>query len=193
MILKKLFGKFRNTKSIFPESKHIIEYAFTCGGVDYFQHNDVFNIPYERGMMALIAYEECRSGMNREYLQKHVEAIDAILRSPNIDVFKINTLNQLLKEKMTFNVDADLLYKLAAVVFFDKNENPALYEPSYCAKKIEHWKKHKETVAFFLQMPMKELIPFLNTSKEALQASIKVRTEMNRMHSGLARQSGLSE
>ncbi|MDR0737831.1 MAG: hypothetical protein LBF39_02030 [Prevotellaceae bacterium] len=172
-------------KRLFPASRHIIEYAFTVAGVDYYRHNDVFNLPFERGFMALAAYEECRMGVNREYLEAHTARVKEILTSSKVDIFEVHKLNEQLKERMLFVTDADLLYKLASVVFFDKHENPALYEPDYNRCKIEFWKKHKGVADFFLQKPLKELIPFLNISEADLKASLEVAEKIREMHSGV--------
>jgi hypothetical protein len=169
---------------LFPGSRHIIEYAFTVAGVDYFRHNDVFNLPYERGFMALAAYEECRMGVTREYLDAHTKRVREILTSQKVDIFEVHKLNEQLKERMIFVADADLLYKLASVVFFDKNENPAIYEMDYNRKKIEFWRQHKGVADFFLQKPLKELVPFLSISEADLRVSLEVAEKVRKLQSG---------
>jgi hypothetical protein len=154
-------------------------------GVDYFRHNDVFNMPYERGFMALAAYEECRMGVNREYLEAHTSRVREILTSQKVDIFEVHKLNEQLKERMLFVADADLLYKLASVVFFDKKENPLIYEPEYNRRKIEFWKKHKGVADFFLQMPLKKLIPFLNISETDLKAYLVATKKIRELQSGV--------
>jgi hypothetical protein len=174
----------RDTKRLFPQSKHILEYAFTVAGKDYYRHNDVFNLPYERGLMALAAYEECRMGVNREYLDAHTAKVREILSAQKVDIFELHRLNEQLKERLVFVHDTDLLYKLASIVFFDKNENPAVYEPDYSRAKIEFWKKHRGAADFFLQKPLRELIPFLNMSGDDLKASLEVAAKIRQVHSG---------
>ncbi|MDR1594642.1 MAG: hypothetical protein LBS43_09215 [Prevotellaceae bacterium] len=171
----------RKPKGLFPASRHIIDYAFTVAGVDYYRHDDIFNLPFERGFMALAAYEECRMGVNREYLDAHTTKVRELLTAPKVNIFEIHKLNEQLKERMLFVADADLLYKLASVVFFDKNENPSLYEIDYNKKKIEFWKRHKGVADFFLQKPLKELIPFLSISETDLRASLEVSEKIRRL------------
>lgn len=184
-LLSKLFR--RNVKSIFPNQKHMIEYAFTVKGVKYYQFNDVFQIPYERGLMALAVYEEVRMRCTREYLEKHVEACRELLHDSKIDIYKLNLINEQLGDRLNLAFDAEHLYKLASVVFFDEKENPALYEADYCAKKIEHWKKHKDLTAFFLQKPLMELIPFLKDADFDLQTYSEVVEKTNETHSAILR------
>lgn len=191
-LLKELIQKIRvwkhnrkDPKKVFPASNHIITHAFSVAGTDYYQFNDVFNLPFERGLMALAIYEETRMSCSKEYLQKHVEVVREILH-PNgrsIDIYKLNQLNEQLSERLSFSFDTNLLYKLASVVFFDKNENPSLYEPEYCNKKIEFWKKNKGITDFFLQKPIVELIPFLKNVEFDLEAYSIAIDQINKIHS----------
>jgi len=180
---RKLFRK--STKNIFPEQKHMIEFAFEVAGMKYYQFDDVFNLPYERGLMALAVYEEVRMRCSREYLSKHVDACRKILHDSKIDIYKLNALNEQMSDRLDLAIDTDLLYKLASVVYFDKNENPAVYEPEYCNKKIAFWRGNKDVNAFFLQKPLVELIPFLkdvdfdlNTYSEMVGATNKIHSEI---------------
>jgi len=171
-----------DVKRLFPGQKHIIEPAFEIAGIQYFRFNDVFQIPYERGLMALAIYEETRMKCSREYLTKHVEVCRELLHSPKVDIFKINQLNEQLNERLTLILDTDLLYKLASIVYFDSKENPALYEPDYCRKKIELWKQHKGVADFFLQKPLLELIPYLENVDFDLATYSQINKELNDLH-----------
>jgi hypothetical protein len=176
------WNRRRNVKKLFPHQKHLIIYAFTVDNTDYYQFDDVFALPYERGLMALATYEETRLKCSREYMEKHVAAMRKLLHEPKIDIFKINVLNEQMNERLNLVFDVDLLYKLAAVVFFDKNENPVLYEQDYCQRKIEFWKAHKGVADFFLQKPISELIPFLKSAKVDLNTYSEINTDLNRIH-----------
>ena len=132
--------------------------------------------------MALAIYEETRMKCSREYLTKHVEVCRELLHSPKVDIFKINQLNEQLNERLTLILDTDLLYKLASIVYFDSKENPALYEPDYCQKKIEIWKQHKGVADFFLQKPLLELIPYLENVDFDLATYSQINKELNDLH-----------
>lgn len=173
----------RKPKEIFPNQKHIIEPAFMVGGVQYYQFQDVFNIPCERGLMALAVYEETRMRCSREYLEKHVETVKEILHSSTIDVYKLNALNEQMRERLNLVLDTDLLYKLASIVFFDETENPAIWEYNQAKKKIELWQKHSSVAAFFLQKPLVELIPFLQKLDFDLDEYSEMNSHLNEIHS----------
>jgi hypothetical protein len=172
----------RNIKKLFPEQKHIIKFAFEVAGRAYYCFDDVFAQPYERGLMAIVVYEEAKAKISRDYLQKHVEAISNILQAKQIDIYKIHQLNEQMKDRLNLSCDVDLLYKLASVIYFDKNENPCLYEADYCAKKVAYWRQHKGVADFFLQKPVAELIPFLRSSDTDLEAYSALSRELNEVH-----------
>jgi hypothetical protein len=182
MKLSNLFKRKRDAKSVFPEQKHIVEFAFNVGGTDFYQFADIFSLPYERGLMAVAVYNELDMRCSRAYLMKHTETISELLKGQEIDIFKINTLNEQMKQRLQLVTDVDLLYKLAAVVFFDKNENPALYEQDYCVKKIAYWKEHRGVADFFLQKPLVELIPFLQNVEIDLDTFTILNNELNELH-----------
>jgi hypothetical protein len=173
----------RAIKKHFPDQKHVIEFAFDIAGVEYYRFNDVFSLPFERGLMAIAIYEETRMKCSREYLLQHTDAVDKLLHENSIDVFKINQLNEQMKERLSMSFDVDLLYKLASVVFFDKRENPCLYDADYNLKKIDFWKQHKGVKDFFLQKPVSELIPFLQNSDFDLEIYSDLNTKLNQLHS----------
>ena len=175
--------RFKNWRKKFPEQKYMIEEAFTIECRKYYQFTDVFNLPIERGLMALMVYEETRMKCSVEYLQKHIEAVRGLLRAQKIDIFRINQLNEQLNERINFALDVDLIYRLAAVVYFDENENPSLYDAEYCKKKIEFWKKNKSVSDFFLQQPLTELLPYLKNVDFDLDAYSTANEELNRIHS----------
>lgn len=165
------------------KQKYRIEYAFTCGGTKYYRFADITNLPYERGLMALQTYNEVDMRCSRQFLLHYADTIDQLLHQPQIDIFKINQLNQLLKQRLTLIADTDLLYRLAAVCFFDKTENPAVYEPDYAEKKIAKWRKDKGVHDFFTQMPLLELMPFLQSVDTDLDTYSAMCDELNKIHS----------
>ena len=166
-------------------SKYVIVEAFTMAGNKYYMFDDVFNIPYERGLKALVYYEEFRMRVNKEYLKMHVDAMDKILSDPSkIDIGTIAKLNNQLKERLELIVEPDLLYKLASVVFFDKNEKPESYDFNYSKKKIEFWKKNMSTQSFFLETPLVTLIPFLKLSGTNIDTYSTIVEKINDIHLG---------
>ena len=165
------------------KEKYRIEYAFTCSGTKYYRFADITNLPYERGLMALVAYNELDMRCSRDFLICYQGAIDDILHQQKIDIFKIQQLNELLKQRLQMPTDVDLLYKLASICFFDKSENPAVYEPAYAEKKIAKWRKDKGVRDFFMQTPLLELMPFLKSVNTDLDTFSELQKEIKMIHS----------
>ena len=165
------------------KEKYRIEYAFTCGGTKYYRFADIANLPYERGMVAMLAYSEMQMRCSRDFLVRYADTIDKLLHEQKIDIFKIQQLNEILKQRLTLGAEIDLMYKLASVVFFDKTENPAVYEPAYAEKKIAKWRKDKGVHDFFTQMPLLELMGSSMNVNTDLDTYSQMLEEINKIHS----------
>ncbi len=168
-------------KTAYPKHEHEIIYAFTSGGIDYYQYKDFSNIPPLRGLKTMVFHEEMRMKCSIEYLKLHTEATDALLLGKRINIFEIKKLNDQLKQRLNIAVETELIYKLASVVFFDMKEELQDYDFSYNMKKIQHWKKHNAN-DFFLFMPLQQLIPSLNDVSGNLNLYSQVVENLNNLH-----------
>jgi hypothetical protein len=113
----------------------------------------------------------------REHLEKEseytLETLDMILKSlqgagGNINLVHaiqgLNDIKQVViyrQERMKMIFEPDIAYRFAAVVFFDKTENPYSYDQAYGMKKIERWKRSESMNDFFLRQPIVKLMPFI--------------------------------
>lgn len=178
--LKSLFSK-----KPFPKSTQVIEFAFESGGTKYYKHTVEANIPFKRALKVISIYNELDMKCTKGYLQKHTQAVKNLLAKPKFttsDLFEIAKLNNQLTERLEFIYDTDIVYKLASVVYFDANENPEDYDWTYCAKKIEKWKKDKSINDFFLSMPISELVPFLKDFNLNFDSYSQIQIEQTMKH-----------
>lgn len=178
--LRRLFGKTK-----FPGVEYQVKYAFTVGGVDYYEMDDLMNQPFERAVTCLTYYGEFNQRVSREYLIKYVEAMKKALEMVPGQPVKIpDAVNMVrnLEERINFIIDGDLAYKLASVVFFDKSENPAVYDPTYNQKKIDFWKKEASAKEFFFTQPLLKLIPFLKDYEENFENYLMVTEAIKGQH-----------
>lgn len=167
----------------FDTAKHPVSFAFSSGGVDYFQFDDPLNTPHKRGFTALTYYREMRMHCTAEYLNGHCDAMDAILGNPqSIHIGKIAMLNGQMRERLNFVFEPDTSYKFASVVFFDKTEDPTRYDYDYGQKKIALWKKDKTVSDFFLQVPVIRLMPYLSDFDGDLNTYSKTVEAINQYH-----------
>lgn len=172
-------------KSFFPDSKHIIVYAFSLGDRHYFRYDDMLNMPYDRPLKAMVYYKELDMNCDREFLKAHTQAFDNVLGANKITISELLTLKQLndqLKQRLELPKEPDLMYKMASIVYFDQFENPTVYEFKYGENKIKFWKKNVELTAFFLQKPFLELIPYLKYAGENLKQFSQMTERVKSQH-----------
>lgn len=168
------------------QTKYPTEYAFTSGGTRYYQFADITNLPYLRGLQALDIYREVECRCTKEFLQQFHDAGKKILHDPKkIDVYKLNALFEILDQRLHMVTDVELMYKLASVCFFDEHENPYTYDRAYAEKKIAKWQKDQGVQDFFMQKPLKELMPFLRNAGTDLPTYSQISAEINQLHKSI--------
>jgi len=180
--IKRLLGM---KPDYFKESGQVIEYAFTIGGTDYYQHTDEMNMPYRRALKALTFYKELDMKCDRLYLESHIKAMETLFSGKKIgfeEMAKMKRLNDQLKERVQWVVVDDHVYKIASVRFFDRTENPNDYDYKYNEKKIAHWRAHESVKDFFLREPILRLVPFLRSAPIDLESYSAIVTELTQAH-----------
>lgn len=177
MNIYKLFIKWfgPRPKDIFPGIEYPIIHAFSVGGTDYYEFDSTFNLPYERAQKTITFYAEVGMRVDRDFLEKHATKVDELLKvDGKIDRMQLYTLNRQLLDRLKWVIDGDLVYKLASVVYFDKNEDPRVYDFEYNKKKIASWKENLGVNDFFYSAPILRLIPYLKDAKINLEEYLKV-------------------
>lgn len=145
--------------------------------------DDSMQMPAGRIMAALMVYNEMEMKVDKSYLEMHCKAMDKILSDPKkIDLTNIMRLNMNLKERLELAVLPDFIYKLASVIFFDKTENPYGYDLDYNEQKIKAWKEDGQALGFFLQMPLKELMPSLKLEQGSIDMYLGVADQVAKIH-----------
>ena len=174
-----------NPKEFFPDAKHIITYGFSIAERHYFRFDDPLNTPYDRALKCLVYYKELDMNCDRAFIKAHTEAFDNALKQSSINIdtlVELKQLNDQLKQRLELPKEPDLMYKLASVVFFDQHENPLVYEFKYGENKIKFWKKNTTLTDFFLQKPLRELIPYLEYAGENLETFSQMTENANQEH-----------
>jgi hypothetical protein len=140
--------------------EHETEFVFECGGVSYYKFINEQKIPAKRAMSALDIYAELEQKTDILYHKSGYTAIiEYLKKGENI---KAGSVAMLALERMQHISNRDLVYKLASVLFFDKNENPYDYDYDYADKKIEIWKANNLD-AFFFNLLVPDVIPCLDS------------------------------
>lgn len=190
--LSKMPGKFWQTikRILTPKPKRpiwdgkidfTVQFAFELDGVKYYEIPGVLNIPFNRGLAAADIYEEVNMRVTREYLTAHVTAVGEMLNDPKkFNLIKLVEFYKDLQERLEWIVSPETIYKLASVVYFDENEDPKDYNYTYNIDKINKWKKHKVD-SFFLQKPIKKLIPHSELSDSDLIRHIETAMKLEKI------------
>lgn len=188
------FQKFRRQlfqhklKPYLVENKYRIIPAFTLGGVDYWCFDNTHEVPTGRMLAALAIYTELEMKCDAKYLELHTRAMEKLLSDPKkISISAIVQLNINLKERLSLAPFPEHLYKLASVIFFDKNESLYSYDYAYNAKKIEQWKSGEGTLDFFSQTQLGVLIPSLKQQEKDLYMYSQVVDMIDKSHRTLLR------
>ena len=182
-LLNKIRRKFSASPALLfkVDKKHRIVFAFSSGGVDHFMFEKALELSYERALFTHLYYTEFQRGVDDEYIKKHTAAVMKIINSKRIELTKIYQLEKNLQDLCQVAFDPDLIWKIAAVTFFDKNEDPYLFDQVYALKKIERWKKNEDIKSFFLRLPLPELISFLKSSQSDITSYSKVVEKQKQM------------
>lgn len=158
-----------------------LEYAFTCNGIEYFEFIDKNNLPYERGMEALTFYQEMQNGVTNDYLKAYNAKMNQLLSDPKkINLNEIIKLQARFEERCNYIVSKDIIYKVASIAFVDKKEPLTRYDYKLNEKKIANWKENAGD-SFFLSMPIKKLIPFLQKSGDTSLMYLNIVEKMDKI------------
>ena len=172
----------RPIKEIFKDARHVIDYAFTLGGVDYYQFNDFNSVPCERGFAALEFFTELDQRCTRDYLKSFCKAgLDEINNTKGIRLTEIVKLFFQLQERLDMIIEPKIAFKLCGVVFFDATENPYRFEYKKCIEKAELFEKG-DMNAFFLSQPITKLIPYTSSLGSDLREYCQTVNAITREH-----------
>lgn len=173
----------RKFRTYVLDQKYRVEQAFECGGKTYFMFSDPNDAPTGRMMAALAIYNEMEMRCDREYLTAFCKAMDKLLSDPKrIQIKYIAQLVMHMQERLELMPMPEFIYKLASVVYFDDSESPYMYDYTYAEKKIKFWKDSGADLGFFLNSPMKRLIPSLALPLENLSMFSQMTEKIDAIH-----------
>lgn len=170
------------------DKKYRVIPAFSIGGTDYWCFDNTHEVPTGRMLAALAIYAELEMKCDRAYLELHTKAMDKLFSDPKkISLTHVIQLNINLKERLTLAPFPEHIYKMASVIFFDKDESLYSYDFEYNKKKIEKWKAAGGTLDFFSRTPLAELIPSLKQQGADSYMYSQVASQIDQIHRTLLR------
>lgn len=172
---------FSTKKAVNDHSSHHqnlnLELAFVSGGVSFYKYRDDFSIPAERALSAMDFYEELNQRIDREYLVSFFETIEYLLNTGKL-VDAANIV-KMAKSRLDHITNANILMKLATVIYIAEWENPEQFNMVDAEKKIMFWQKNEDVSAFFLRQPIASLIPFTESSNPSTQNYLVLQNKEN--------------
>lgn len=183
-MMKRLFNFFKSLLERKPKLDHPIEKVFSIDGVNFYQFQDISKIKCLRAFVVSDFYSEINMRCTREYLISHTKAIEKLLsNSKQINITQVAQLNQQLKERLEMIYEVDIIYKIASVVFFTKEENPYEYDDMYAKEKIRRFKAYARKVdGFFFETLFKGTLNTKGTSDQDLETYMSVGEMISQTH-----------
>ena len=183
-LLKKFWRSIFKPKGYLLDAKYEIVPAFEWNGETYYMHKDPLNTLAGRGLTSLMFMEELLMRCDVSYLKEHTAATEAVINNPNgINIAQIIRLNNNLKERVNLLAAIpEHVYRMASVTFFTKNESPFRYDIKTGDEKVKIWKETPGMYDFFLQTPLKDLIPSLALPEASSNQYLMVLEKINELH-----------
>lgn len=147
-----------------------VGFAFETGGVKYYRFIELTNMPIGRfnAMRDMLELAQCNTTAD-------IYKANLTLWLSQCNEGKLVDIASGLKEaqaRLDNITSISVLYDLASVFYFDENENLLSYDPTYANKKISFWNE-KGGIAFFLQLPIRELMPSQGISTHDMESYMK--------------------
>jgi hypothetical protein len=191
-LLYRLYRWSRKLRSHLPgEPEPALLLAFTHNKKEYYQFENPFEITTGRGLFAMTVYEEFRMRCDREYLIDHCKAVDTLLKKKEIgvqDILMLLQIHQNLKERLDLAPFPDHIYKLASVMFFEKNESPYNYDFAFNQKKIAEWRADPDMLPFLVKVPLGKLMPYTKSHEKSLPIYFRYMEEVAKISREKAQQ-----
>lgn len=168
-----------------PDIKDPIDKVFSIEGVNYYKFKDISKVKCQRAFACNDFWNELSMRTTRDFLTKHTEAVDSILTSNNIDIYKLKTLNMQLQERLEMIYETDIIYKIASVMFFTKDENVLDYDDLLGREKIALFKqqdREDKKMGFFFGTLFKSIIGSTTMSDKDLVTYMTVGSQMTQEH-----------
>ena len=179
---KKILQNLNPSSNVIVKDGFTLEFAFECNKVKYYEFKDKNSMPFQRGLDALIFFEELQNGVTRDYILNHIEVMKKCTEVKNgksLDLKNMFIEIARFEERLKYIISPEIIYKVASVAFIDDKESVLRYDHEYNKHKIESWKKYGD--GFFLHEPLKRLIPFLSQYGETSQTYLRIVEQIEKL------------
>lgn len=156
------------------EEGHVILPAFESGGIQYYMMKDIFNSFAGRALDAMAIYEKWSMRTSPEFMATWLQALENTINANPIKITEVAEMLNIMRERINFAIPTEsIVWELASVAFFDRNESPYRYDPEYAKEKISRWKEDGGLPAFFFKTPLRDLVSLPDLSEEGFTNYLK--------------------
>jgi hypothetical protein len=155
-----------------PDGPMVIE------GKQYYEFVNAADMPQARFIHYLDINRELTSGVAREDAKNFLEQMK--LANNDGDASKLGVLIFMLEDLILNSTPMDVLYKLAALVYFDKDEDLSCFDGDYNARKVKLFKALPNQTFFLSRLLSKGLRTLgvespKDIEKSLREAAVKIR------------------
>jgi len=159
---------------------HVIVPAFQSNGVQYYMMKDIFNSFAGRALDAMAIYEKWSMRTTPEFMRDWLQALENTINANPIKITEVAEMLNLMRERINFALPTEsIIWELASVAFFDRNESPYRYDEAYAKEKIDRWKEDIGLPAFFFKTPLRDMVSLPDLSEDALKSYLKTIEEVD--------------
>ena len=153
---------------------HVIIPAFESNGVQYYMMKDIFNSFSGRALDAMAIYEKWSLRTSPEWMKTWLDALENTINANPIKITDIAEMINVMRERINFALPTEgLIWELASVAFFDRNESPYRYDPEYAKDKIARWKEDTTLPDFFFATPLRDMVSLPDLSQAGFENYLK--------------------
>lgn len=167
-----------------PDIKHEIEYAWTAGGVKYYNFKQDSKMRYGRYVILQAFLQEYYLRVDLKTLQANITKLEKWLNpvidkngTGQLEIGKCLELLSIMRQRSEIAFEPDTVFRLASCLFFDDKEILSDYDREYNEKKIARWRE-SDTVDFFFHRLFQELTHLTVSSREGLISYLKTAPEL---------------
>lgn len=165
--LKRLWCLITGKKDVRPLLKQgAIIPAFVCNGVQYYQWAATLGQAVGRWVHVSAALERCQTGCTKQNLDTFISVMEEAAKKGDMKTVKEQVAY--LKVRSEWAFEPESAYELAATMFFDLTEDPAIPDLAYTQYKVAQFKKHLKP-DFFLQVPFSAILTITASSTSDFQ------------------------
>lgn len=176
--MRSTISQLKSSKNKFSKYNFNVQFAFTCKGKDYYTFTDEANIPVGRWLGISLQNLIHRSRIDPEYINVvheaictnlddlHKKAISGDDFSKNLNEIKMIMADVKVRSDQVFNIEYAL--REASILFFTEDEDLYSYDLELNQAKMLEFAQSGLS-SFFLQKPLRKLIPYTQISQEDLK------------------------